>query len=452
MADVPNVGGGELVFRLKIKTEVNPGDNLENVTDQKIKEYFRQNVDKNPDGVVDQSEMLDYRNRQVKEAEDPTEWKSEVIGTPEGTALVKKTRGAVTQYYDESDRLVRVVTDKGGGVIDEVRYEYNGESNDLISKMVYINGKPLIAENPLPESEAGQQSFQAVVPETVSEQEQVAQRQPADENVPAPDQTPVDTAEAEGQVRQPSDEVTTEGAGDPVTEPPVTEQVSERGAAEETVPAKKKEEKPETGDTVAEQLDNGRVKVTKRNEDGTTTVTMKDGEDGEAVEVQYDSEGNLISHAKSGESFKKTAARLGFKSGTPEYEAFVKANQSAAKKGWFLVGADVTIPKALESKVDLKGLNVDSNEEVQKYNTTIVDQADVSKYKNKTESKTLDKNTTWWALAKESLKAEGKAAPSIREIQNRTGELMKLNEGKNPTKGAEVVFPKFEASGGGDSE
>lgn len=138
MADVPNVGGGELVFRLKIKTEVNPGDNLENVTDQKIKEYFRQNVDKNPDGVVDQSEMLDYRNRQVKEAEDPTEWKSEVIGTPEGSALVKKTRGAVTQYYDESDRLVRVVTDKGGGVIDEIRYEYNGESNDLISKMVYI--------------------------------------------------------------------------------------------------------------------------------------------------------------------------------------------------------------------------------------------------------------------------------------------------------------------------
>ena len=48
--------------------------------------------------------------------------------------------------------------------------------------------------------------------------------------------------------------------------------------------------------------------------------------------LEYDSEGNLIIYPLEGETFKKTAERLGFKPGTPEYTEFVNANPQAGKR------------------------------------------------------------------------------------------------------------------------
>ncbi len=80
---------------------------------------------------------------------------------------------------------------------------------------------------------------------------------------------------------------------------------------------------------------------------------------GNAVDLtqhEHDSEGNLITYPLEGETFKKTAERLGFKPGTPEYEEFAKANSQSAKRNWFKVGDQVKIPPSIQDKVNTEGL------------------------------------------------------------------------------------------------
>jgi len=183
-------------------------------------------------------------------------------------------------------------------------------------------------------------------------------------------------------------------------------------------------------------------------ENGRTLTKTEDGailqdKDGKQVSVKYDKDGNLLSSAKAGESFAQTAERLGIQKGTPEYEKFKELNAKAAKNGWFVVGSEVKIPAGMEDRVNLDGLNVDAKSEVSKFGQKAVQDADISKYNaDNTEKKVLDKNTTWWDLAKGTLAAEGRENPTNAEISTRMNELMKLNEGKQPTKGAELTLPK----------
>ena len=184
---------------------------------------------------------------------------------------------------------------------------------------------------------------------------------------------------------------------------------------------------------------NGRIMV--KTENGTTLQDPN----GEPVEIKYDKDGNILSNAKSGETFDQTAERLGIKKGTQEFEKFKELNAKAAKNGWFNVGAEVKIPAGLEDKINLEGLNVDSSAEVSKFEKNAIKDADVSKYtEENTEKKVLDKNTTWWQLAKDTLKSEGKENPTNAEISERTKELQKLNNGKEPVKGSEVILPKIQ--------
>jgi len=184
---------------------------------------------------------------------------------------------------------------------------------------------------------------------------------------------------------------------------------------------------------------NGRIMV--KTENGTTLQDPN----GEPVEIKYDKDGNILSNAKSGETFDQTAERLGIKKGTQEFEKFKELNAKAAKNGWFNVGAEVKIPAGLEDKINLEGLNVDSSAEVSKFEKNAIKDADISKYtEENTEKKVLDKNTTWWQLAKDTLKTEGKENPTNAEISERTKELQKLNNGKEPVKGSEVILPKIQ--------
>lgn len=118
---------------------------------------------------------------------------------------------------------------------------------------------------------------------------------------------------------------------------------------------------------VTQKLDSGRILTVKQNDSGEAVVTIQENEHSEPVEIHYDENGNIISHAKEGESFAQTAKRLGIEKGTPEYEKFKELNSKAAKKGWFIVGAEVKIPAGMEDKVNLDGLNVDVKAEVDKY-------------------------------------------------------------------------------------
>ena len=184
-------------------------------------------------------------------------------------------------------------------------------------------------------------------------------------------------------------------------------------------------------------FENGRIMI--KTPDGTTLQDPN----GEPVEIKYDEDGNIISNAKSGETFVQTAERLGIKKGTLEFEKFKELNQKAFKNGWFNVGAKVKIPAGLEDKINLDGLNVDSSAEVSKFEKSAIKDADISNYtEENTEKKVLDKNTTWWKLAKESLIAEGIENPTNSDISTRMNELQKLNEGKEPAKGTEVILPK----------
>ena len=46
MADLSGINGNsELVFKLKLKTEINSGESLDKIADEKIREYFKQNVE-----------------------------------------------------------------------------------------------------------------------------------------------------------------------------------------------------------------------------------------------------------------------------------------------------------------------------------------------------------------------------------------------------------------------
>ena len=88
---------------------------------------------------------------------------------------------------------------------------------------------------------------------------------------------------------------------------------------------------------------------------------------------QTEEKKDLITYAKNGETFKQTAERLGFKTGTPEYEEFLNANAQASKRKWFIVGEDVIIPKSLLDKVNQEEvLNEEQGKaEIEKYNQIV---------------------------------------------------------------------------------
>lgn len=145
--------------------------------------------------------------------------------------------------------------------------------------------------------------------------------------------------------------------GEEIQEPPVEE-----------VPAKKSPVENENK-TVFE---NGRT-LTKT-EDG---ATLQD-EGGEPVNIKYDKDGNILSAAKEGETFTQTAERLGIKKGTPEFKKFKELNAQAAKRGWFRLGVDVKIPAGMEEKINIEGLNVDSDAEMAKFNRRVATKSEAA--------------------------------------------------------------------------
>lgn len=82
---------------------------------------------------------------------------------------------------------------------------------------------------------------------------------------------------------------------------------------------------------------------------------------------EYDSDGNLITYPKSGETFEATAKRLGIQPDTPEYEEFVK--QNGGNRKWFMVGEEVKVPKSILDKIDKSGVigKKEGEAEVQKW-------------------------------------------------------------------------------------
>ena len=86
---------------------------------------------------------------------------------------------------------------------------------------------------------------------------------------------------------------------------------------------------------------------------------------------QEEAKKDIITYAKEGETFDATAKRLGFEKGTAEYETFVKANQKAKDRKWFMVGEGIIIPPSIQNKVSNDNLlsEKDGLAEVEKWKT-----------------------------------------------------------------------------------
>ena len=86
MKNMNGVNGGDQILRLKIvegKAEVTAGNKLSDVTNDKIREYFQNNVDTGAkDGVISEAEIKAHRDSQAQQSSDPTQWKT-TFGTDE---------------------------------------------------------------------------------------------------------------------------------------------------------------------------------------------------------------------------------------------------------------------------------------------------------------------------------------------------------------------------------
>ena len=76
-------------------------------------------------------------------------------------------------------------------------------------------------------------------------------------------------------------------------------------------------------------------------------------------------------YAKNGETFDKTAERLGFQKDTKEYEDFKNANKDAAKQGWFKLHNEVNVPDSLKGNLSNDAYGVNSKEEQAKWKDAI---------------------------------------------------------------------------------
>jgi len=114
--------------------------------------------------------------------------------------------------------------------------------------------------------------------------------------------------------------------------------------------------------------DNNTVKTT--DQDG-NVLSLSHGNF--SVNMERDNDGNVISHARAGETFDQTASRLGFDKVTnPEgYAAFVEANGHAGggtgKRGWFRLNQNVIIPQDHLSELDIANYGVDPQAELAVY-------------------------------------------------------------------------------------
>ena len=152
-------------------------------------------------------------------------------------------------------------------------------------------------------------------------------------------------------------------------------------------------------------------------------------------------------YAKEGETFLATAKRIfgdeNLTKDDPRYKALAEANPKDAKRNWFRLGAEIKIPDSVKDKLADAAFGVDKAAEEKQYVDKAVGNANTEKYNDdNTEVKTLDKSTSWWMLAKENLQATGVQNPTYAQIYERIGELVKLNEGKEPVKGTEIKMPK----------
>ena len=167
------------------------------------------------------------------------------------------------------------------------------------------------------------------------------------------------------------------------------------------------------------------------NVDETGQKSAKSASAGIGSNLEHDENGNLITYPKEGETFKKTAERLGFKEGTPEYEEFVNANKASAQRNWFKVGDKVKIPPSIQDKVNQEGLldETAGKAEVQKYNELYGQKPAAASSSSSGSSGTENVRGAGSSSSKDTVKESYPQA-----VQNRINELQKSGDTYEVTK------------------
>jgi hypothetical protein len=183
--------------------------------------------------------------------------------------------------------------------------------------------------------------------------------------------------------------------------------------------------------------------ITKTDSGRIISTQFKDGkkiagtimQDGISVNITYDEDENIITYARRDESFADTARSVGI-----DEESLAMTNPKACKNGWFQIGEKVKIPADSEEIVKLYGLEVDPKYEQKMFNKQALYNAERLEEEGEFPI-TLDKNTTYWELAKTTLIAQGNNNPNKAEISKLMIKIQKSNLDRALKAGTTVWLP-----------
>lgn len=151
-------------------------------------------------------------------------------------------------------------------------------------------------------------------------------------------------------------------------------------------------------------------------------------------EIRFDENGNFYGYAPNGLTLTELFKTLGIEKGSPLYDKFIELNKDGIKSynggrvKTFDVGGVIKFPEEFIPKVEdlARYINCSPQDEKESYKIQLYDKLDSSGYQ--TTSITLEKDSSWWEIAKQNLIDMGNKNPSKLEITNNTNLLIVLND------------------------
>lgn len=147
--------------------------------------------------------------------------------------------------------------------------------------------------------------------------------------------------------------------------------------------------------------------------------------------IQFNKDGNIVGHVPNGETLQSVLKTLGLTSGSELYDRFMEMNKDQIKsfnngkvKG-FDVGAEIIIPGELEDKA-LNYHTTDASYEKERYISENIGKADV--FGIPTSDIKLEKDSTWWEIAKQNLIDLGITNPTKVQIAENFDIIITLND------------------------
>ncbi len=197
--------------------------------------------------------------------------------------------------------------------------------------------------------------------------------------------------------------------------------------------------------SIVTTLSDGRKYTKNFNGNKIASITLL--KDEHEFNIPIDEDGNIITYAKNRESFSDTYKRVFHNNKKASaMKSFKDLNSKAAKNNYFIVGEKVKIGQEFLYDISPEDLDVDRKFEIRYYQWGSKKAYRMPKgFFDNYETIVLDKDTTYWNLAKEYLINLGNKKPSKGEINEVCKALEFGNEGIPLKAGSEVFLPLQES-------